>query len=94
MVGRSEGHTDAYGGIPKGPYFGLSISPVGGAGFGPFRLSISNGGFSVEIADIVALYVECIRIALPFTIVFYLGEFITSTILRTAFGGKLTFKSF
>jgi len=48
----------------------------------------------VEIADIVALYVECIRIALPFTIVFYLGEFITSTILRTAFGGKLTFKSF
>ena len=48
----------------------------------------------MEIADIVALYVDCIRIALPFTIVFYLAEIVTSTILRTAFGGKLTFKSF
>ena len=48
----------------------------------------------MEIADIVALYVECIEIALPFTIVFYLSEFLVTTILRAAFGGHLTFKSF
>ena len=48
----------------------------------------------MEIADIVALYVEVIQIALPFTIVFYMGEFIVTTFLRAAFGGKLTFMSF
>lgn len=48
----------------------------------------------MEINDIVALYVECIRIALPFTIAFYLCDFIVTTFLRVAFGGKLTFKSF
>lgn len=48
----------------------------------------------MEISDIVGLYVECIQIALPFTIAFYLCDFIVTTFLRTAFGGKLTFKSF
>lgn len=48
----------------------------------------------MEINDIVALYVECIQIALPFTIAFYLCDFIVTTFLRVAFGGKLTFKSF
>jgi len=48
----------------------------------------------MEISAIVSLYVECIRIALPFTIVFYISDFLVTTILRAAFGGKLTFKSF
>lgn len=48
----------------------------------------------MEISDIVSLYVECIQIALPFTIAFYLCDFIVTTFLRVAFGGKLTFKSF
>lgn len=68
--------------------------PCRRGGFWPVPSFYLIGGFNLEIADIVALYVECIQIALPFTIVFYLGEFVTSTILRTAFGGKLTFKSF
>lgn len=46
------------------------------------------------ISDIVSLYVECITIALPVTICFYLGDLIVTTILRAAFGGHLTFKSF
>jgi hypothetical protein len=46
------------------------------------------------VADIIALYVEVIQIALPFTICFYLCDFIVTTFLRVAFGGKLTFKSF
>ncbi|MCI5563797.1 MAG: hypothetical protein MR393_11815 [Intestinimonas massiliensis] len=48
----------------------------------------------MEIADIIELYVEVIQIALPFTICFYICDFIVTTFLRTAFGGKLTFKSF
>ena len=48
----------------------------------------------MEIADIIELYVEVIQIALPFTICFYSCDFIVTTFLRTAFGGKLTFKSF
>lgn len=48
----------------------------------------------MEISAIVELYVEVIEIALPFTITFYMCEFLVSTFLRAAFGGKLTFKSF
>ena len=48
----------------------------------------------MQINEIVALYVEVIQFALPFTIVFYLSDFIVTTFLRAAFGGRLTFKSF
>lgn len=47
----------------------------------------------MAINDIVALYVEVIEIALPFTIVFYMSEFLVTTFLRAAFGGRLSFKS-
>lgn len=46
----------------------------------------------MEIADIVGLYVECLHYALPFAIVFFFCDFLVTTILRTAFGGKLTFR--
>lgn len=48
----------------------------------------------MAVSDIIALYVDCMKIALPFTICFYLCDFIVTTFLRTAFGGKLSFKSF
>ena len=48
----------------------------------------------MEINDIISMYVECLQIALPFTICFYLCDFIVTSFLRVAFGGKLTFKSF
>jgi len=48
----------------------------------------------MQIADIVTLYVEVIQIALPFTIVWYISEFLVQTFLRAAFGGRLSFKSF
>ena len=48
----------------------------------------------MDLNEIIALYVDCIKIALPFTIVFYMCNMIVSTFLRTAFGGKLTFRSF
>lgn len=44
--------------------------------------------------EIILLYAECIKTALPFTIIFYIGDFITCSILRAAFGGRLSFKSF
>lgn len=46
----------------------------------------------MEIADIVGLYVQCLEYALPFAIVFFFCDFITTTVLRTAFGGRLTFR--
>lgn len=48
----------------------------------------------MEINDIISLYVDCISYALPFTLVFYFGDFLVTTFLRAAFGGKLSFKSF
>lgn len=48
----------------------------------------------MAISDIISLYVECIMIALPVTICFYMCDLIVTTFLRAAFGGKLTFKSF
>lgn len=48
----------------------------------------------MSVNEIIALYVECIEIALPFTICFYICDFLVTTFLRVAFGGKLNFKSF
>lgn len=48
----------------------------------------------MQIADIVALFVDCIRLALPFTVIFWVCEMIVCFILRSAFGGKLSFKGF
>lgn len=48
----------------------------------------------MEVAEIIVLYVDCIKIALPFTICWYICDFMVTTFLRAAFGGKLTFKSF
>lgn len=48
----------------------------------------------MEVSEIVQLYVDVIRIALPFTLVFWMGDFIVGVFLRAAFGGKLTFRSF
>lgn len=45
------------------------------------------------ISDIVALYVDCISYALPFAITFWMCDLVVSIILRSAFGGKLTFRS-
>lgn len=46
----------------------------------------------MAISDIVGLYVECLNYALPVAIVFWVCDLLVSTILRTAFGGKLTFR--
>lgn len=46
----------------------------------------------MEIADIVSLYVQCVTVALPFTITFWICDFIVTTYLRAAFGGRLSFR--
>ena len=45
----------------------------------------------MEITDIVLLYVDVVRIALPFTFIFWIGEKVVSSILTAAFGGRLSF---
>lgn len=44
------------------------------------------------VSDTVSVYVAMIQMALPFTFIFWGGEMIVTTFLRTAFGGKLSFK--
>ena len=46
-----------------------------------------------DFTEIVALYVDVISVALPFTIVFWLCDFVVCTILKAAFGGRFDFKS-
>lgn len=41
--------------------------------------------------ELVDVYANCIGQALPVTMVFFIGNLITSTILTAAFGGKFTF---
>ena len=53
---------------------------------------VCKKGLFMEVAEIIALYVDCIRVALPFTLVFWICDFIVGTILRAAFGGRLTFR--
>lgn len=44
-------------------------------------------------SEIVALYVDLIQVALPFTIVFWMCDFVVCTLLKAAFGGRFDFKS-
>lgn len=45
----------------------------------------------MSVADIALLYAECVKLALPFAFVFWAGEMFVTTVLRTAFGGRLSF---
>lgn len=47
----------------------------------------------MEAQEIIALYVQCIQTALPFTVIFWISDLVVSTILRAAFGGKLVFRA-
>ena len=46
----------------------------------------------MESADIILLFAEVIEQALPFTVLFWMGEMLVTTFLRAAFGGKLSFR--
>lgn len=46
----------------------------------------------MEVKEIIALYVQCIQVALPFTFIFWACDLLVSTILRAAFGGRLTLR--
>lgn len=44
----------------------------------------------MPVSDIVSCYVAIVQYALPIAIVFGLGDLCVGTILRAAFGGRLT----
>lgn len=46
----------------------------------------------MEVSDIILLFAEVIREALPFTVTFWFGEMLVTTFLRAAFSGRLSFK--
>lgn len=47
----------------------------------------------MTVAPIVSLFCDVVAISLPFSIVFWAGELIVTTVLRAAFGGKLSFRA-
>ncbi len=46
----------------------------------------------MELADIVSLYVDIVRSAVPVGLIFGFGDLIVGTVLRVAFGGRLSFR--
>ena len=46
----------------------------------------------MEAVEVVKLYVEIVKLAIPFTFMFWVCEMITTTVLRAALGGRLSFK--
>lgn len=47
----------------------------------------------MPIDDVVTCYVNVVQVALPVALVFGLGDLCVGTILRAAFGGRLTFRA-
>lgn len=45
----------------------------------------------MEAVEVVKLYAEILKLALPFTFVFWVCEMITTTVIRSALGGRLSF---
>lgn len=46
----------------------------------------------MSATEIITLYTDAITQAVPFAIMWFFCDLITTTILRSAFGGKLTFR--
>lgn len=46
----------------------------------------------MSVEPIVLLFCDVVGISLPFAIVFWAGELIVTTVLRAAFGGRLSFR--
>lgn len=44
----------------------------------------------MDLTAIVALYVDIVRSAVPVALVFGFGDLIVSTLLKVAFGGRLS----
>lgn len=44
-----------------------------------------------QLPEIVALYVDIVRSAVPVALVFGFGDLMVTTFLRAAFGGRLSF---
>lgn len=74
---------------------GLVLSSLDVCGLGGLRppLFFLKGGLFMPIEDIVTCYVNIVQVALPVALVFGLGDLCVGTILRAAFGGRLTFRA-
>ncbi len=47
----------------------------------------------MPISDVVSCYADLVTYALPIALIFGLGDLCVGTILRAAFGGRLTFRA-
>ena len=50
-----------------------------------------SGGEKVTSDVIIGLYVQMMELAIPFVFIMWVCDFLTCSILRAAFGGRLTF---
>lgn len=46
----------------------------------------------MEAVEVVKLYAEIVKLAIPFTLIFWVCEMIANTVLRAALSGRLSFK--
>lgn len=56
------------------------------------RVIVLRGLKRMSVQEIVKLYVEVMQEAIPFAVVFWMGNLIVSTFCRAAFGGRLEFR--
>lgn len=89
MVGCPKGHCHGHGFRSQGQDFRLILRRGEGLALPLFFL----GGECMPIEDIVTCYVNIVNVALPVALVFGLGDLCVGTILRAAFGGRLTFRA-
>lgn len=69
------------------------MMPCGkGRAGGPPRFFYERS-FFMPIEDIVTCYVNIVQVALPVALVFGLGDLCVGTILRAAFGGRMSFRA-
>lgn len=74
---------------------GLALSGLDGCELGGLRpsLILLKGVYIMPVDDIVTCYVNIVQVALPVALVFGLGDLCVGTILRAAFGGRMTFRA-
>lgn len=91
MVGHSQGSACHYGfcEVRQAPH--LTGGMRGGFPLSFFLFHVKQGGEKMDVETAVNVYVNMLNYCLPVALVFGLGNMCVKTLLRVAFGGKLSF---
>lgn len=91
MVGHSQGSESyhGFGKVRQAPH--LTGGMGGGFPLSFFLFHVKQGGEKMDVETAVNVYVNMLNYCLPVALVFGLGNMCVKTLLRVAFGGKLSF---